>query len=405
MNDRGLRQAALLGAVLLLVLLPSNVPAGVVPLLQSEWGAGGFVVGWVVGAYQLGYAAAVLVVLPLTDRVAARTIVLGSVVLTLAASIAIPVFARDPVTAIALRVIAGAGLAGVYMPGVRIVAAGADPRRRGRAVGLYVSAFYLGSSLSLFLTGMLLGPLGWRGAALALGAATAGALVLTLAARIALERPAGRARLDPSVVREPRLGAAVAAYAGHTWELYAARAWLAAFLAVVLASRTGSALEASASGSRWAAGMLAVGVLGVPFGGLVSDRAGRAASAAVFALGSGVLSIVLGTLGAAPWPLIVVVGCLLGLLVSADSAIYSTLVTETVSADRLGSAQAIQASVGFLAASVSPAVAGLATDVGLGWPGVFAIAGAASILAAAIMAAQIPGRSTPFRRARSSASG
>ncbi len=387
------------------MLLPSNVPAGVVPLLQSEWGASGFVVGWVVGAYQLGYAAAVLVVVPLTDRVAARTVVLGSVVLTLAASIAMPVLARDPVTAIALRVIAGAGLAGVYMPGIRIVAAAADPRRRGRAVGLYVSAFYLGSSLSLLLTGVLLGPLGWRGAALALGAATAVAIVLTILAPIGAERSAGRARLDPSVVREPRLFAAVAAYAGHTWELYAARAWLAAFLAVVLASRTGSALEASASGSRWAAGMLAVGVLGVPFGGLVSDRAGRAASAAVFALGSGVLSVVLGTLAAAPWPAIVVVGCVLGLLVSADSAIYSTLVTEIVPAERLGSAQAIQASIGFLAASLAPAVAGLAMDAGLGWPGVFAIAGAASILAAAIMAAQIPGRSTPFRRARSSASG
>ncbi|MBU6423988.1 MAG: MFS transporter, partial [Chloroflexi bacterium] len=144
---------------------------------------------------------------------------------------------------------------------------------------------------------------------------------------------------------------------------------------------------------------------GVALGGIVSDRAGRAPSAAAFALASGVLSIVLGTLAAAPWPLVVAVGCVLGLLISADSAIYSTLVTETVPAGRLGSAQAIQASLGFLSASVAPAVAGLAMDVGLGWPGVFATAGAASILAAGVMAAQIPGRSTPFRRARSSASG
>ncbi|MDE3112306.1 MAG: MFS transporter [Chloroflexota bacterium] len=404
MKDGSLRQAALLGAVLLLVLLPSNVPAGVVPLLQQEWSTSAALMGAVVGAYQLGYAVAVLVVLPLTDRFSARRVVLASVVITLAASLAFALLARDPVTAIVLRVIAGAGLAGAYMPGVRIVAAAADPARRGRAVGLYVSAFYLGSSLSLLFTGILLGPVGWRGAALALASATALALVVTLATPIATARPAGRARLDPSVVREPRLLGAVVAYAGHTWELYAARGWLAAFFAVVLAARTGSPLEASAVGSQWAAGMLALGVLGVSLGGLVSDRAGRHASAAVFALASGVLSIVLGTLGAAPWPVVVAVGCLLGLLISADSAIYSTLVTETVPAERLGSAQAIQASIGFLAASAAPAAAGLATDVGLGWPGVFATAGAASILAAVVMAAQIPGRSRPFRRARSSAS-
>ncbi|MBU6423448.1 MAG: MFS transporter, partial [Chloroflexi bacterium] len=267
MNDRGLRQAALLGAVLLLVLLPSNVPAGIVPLLRSEWGASGFVVGWVVGAYQLGYAAAVLVVVPLTDRFAARSVVLGSVVVTLLASVAFPLLAQGPATAILLRVVAGAGLAGVYMPGVRIVAAAADPRRRGRAVGVYVSAFYLGSALSLLLVGVLLGPLGWRGAALVLGAASVLGLALTLVARIPLERASGRARLDPSVVREPRLAAAVAAYAGHTWELYAERAWLAAFLAVILASRAPSALEASAEGSRWAALMLALGVVGVALGG------------------------------------------------------------------------------------------------------------------------------------------
>src|SRR5438093_13364873 len=57
-----------LSATLALVLLPSQLPAAALPLLRTEWNASSAALGCVVSAYLLGYAAAVLVVLPLTDR-------------------------------------------------------------------------------------------------------------------------------------------------------------------------------------------------------------------------------------------------------------------------------------------------------------------------------------------------
>src|SRR5712691_7352277 len=170
-----------LSATLALVLLPSQLPAAALPLLRTEWNASSAELGWVVSANLLGYAAAVLVVLPLTDRVRPSRVIAIGALITALANLGFALTAHDVITASALRVISGFGLAGVYMPGVRLVAQSSDPARRGRAVGLYVAAFYLGGSLSFLATGLLLEPLGWRGAALILGAIALLALPLAVA--------------------------------------------------------------------------------------------------------------------------------------------------------------------------------------------------------------------------------
>jgi hypothetical protein len=60
---------------------------------------------------------------------------------------------------------------------------------------------------------------------------------------------------------------------------------------------------------------------------------------------------------------LIVIGSVYGILV-ADSVIYSAAVTEYGPAGELGSAQAAQAFIGFLASAVSPVAAGLVLDLG-----------------------------------------
>jgi MFS family permease len=372
-----------LSATLALVLLPSQLPAAALPLLRTEWSASSAELGWVVSAYLLGYAAAVLVVLPLTDRVRpSRVIAIGALVTALA-NLGFAFAAHDVITASALRVISGFGLAGVYMPGVRLVAQSSDPARRGRAVGLYVAAFYLGGSLSFLATGLLLGPFGWRGAALILGAIGFAALpIAAISSRGIAETTGERAHLDLRVLRNTPLLRTITAYVGHSWELFIVRAWLAAFLAAAFALRGLSPTDASATASQWAALILALGVPGVFIGGWLSDRVGRTRAALLYALGSGAISIGFGTLLFAPWPAIIAVGGIYGALVAADSAVYSTAVTELAPAARIGSAQALQAVAGFGIGSLGPVVAGVALDLGAGWVGPFVVAGVVGIATA-----------------------
>jgi MFS family permease len=368
--------ALALSATLALVLLPSQLPAAALPLMRTEWNASSAELGWVVSAYQLGYAIAVLIVLPLTDRFRpSRVIALGALV-TWLANMLLAVGAHDALTASLLRIVAGFGLAGVYMPGVRLVAESADAARRGRAVGLYVAAFYLGSSVSIFATGILLGPFGWRGAAVTLGILALVALPLAVLATRGMSAAMGeRARLDLAVLRNPPLVRSIAAYTGHSWELFTMRAWLPAFLAAAFALRGLSPTDAAATASQWAAIMLALGVPGVFLGGWLSDRLGRARAAMLATLLSGGLSLVFGFMGVGPWTLLVLVGCLYGLLVSADSAIYSTTITELAPPTRIGSAQAMQAFFGFSATILAPVAAGKALDLGWGWGFTFVLAG------------------------------
>jgi MFS family permease len=382
-----------LSATLALVLLPSQLPAAALPLMQAEWSASSAELGWVVSAYLLGYAVAVLVVLPLTDRLRPSRVIAAGALVTSLANLAFPLLANDVVTASLLRVVAGFGLAGVYMPGVRLVAQNASPERRGAAVGLYVAAFYLGSSLSFFATGLLLSPLAWRGAAAALGVVALVALPLAVvSAPDVAAAPGERAHLDLRVLRSAALVRTIAAYTGHSWELFVVRSWLAAFLAAAFALRGMTPTDASATASQWAAIMLALGVPGVFVGGWASDRIGRARSALVYALASGAISIGFGTLLNAPWPALVAIGALYGAIVAADSAVYSTAVTELAPPGRIGSAQAIQAVAGFGIGSLGPVVAGATLDLGAGWIGPFAVAGAFGIVTALPLIVGLRGR-------------
>lgn len=346
-----------------------------------EWGASNAALGWVIGAHLLGYSLAVLVVLPLTDRFGPRPIVMGGAAVAAVASLALPLLAHDVTVAVVTRLVAGAGLAGVYMPGVRIIASTVDARGRGAAVGAFVAAFYLGSALSFLYAGLVIGPgAGWREAALTSAAIACVAPILALPASWGVAAARARGVLDVSVVREGPLFRTIAAYSGHAWELFAVRGWLSAFLAAALVTQGASSLTATAEAGRWSALILGAGIPAVFLGAWVSDRFGRARTAIVVGFASGAIGLLYGALGGIPWPLLIAVGFVYSALIAADSAIYSTRVTELAPAARVGSAQALQAFSGFAMGAVGPVVAGFALDAGLGYMGAFAVAGAASII-------------------------
>ena len=146
----------LLTATLALTLLPSNVVPTAVPLLRQEWGTTDAELGGVFTAYRLGYLAAVLLILPLTDRFRASYVIGSCSALAALSFLLFPFVAHDSWSAAVLRFVDGLGLAGVYLPGVRVVTAAATPERRGLMVSIYVSAYYFGAALSLWTSGALL---------------------------------------------------------------------------------------------------------------------------------------------------------------------------------------------------------------------------------------------------------
>jgi MFS family permease len=146
-------------------------------------------------------------------------------------------------------------------------------------------------------------------------------------------------------------------------ELYAVRVWLPGLLAATLVAGGESTTEATVKAATVGGIALAAGSVGPIIGGVISDRFGRAqTAAAIFAL-SGACSWVIGWMVGFPWPLVVGIAVVYGWAISADSSIYSTAVTESAKAEDLGSTMALQAFLGFMGGVVGPILVGGVLDI------------------------------------------
>jgi MFS family permease len=313
--------------------------SAVIPQLRDDWGLSKNAAAWLTIAVQLGFVAGALVssLLNVADVIAPHVVVFaGSVGAALANLLLLT--AHGPAAAIPLRLATGFFLAGVYPPALKLMATWYR-RSRGTALGVLVGALTLGSSLPHLVNG--LGGLDWHAViAVTSGITVAGGL---LALTVVKEGPYPfpQATFDP---RQARLvfanrGVRLASlgYFGHMWELYAAWAWFLVFATDTLfASRTAAALTTFA--------VIGVGALGCVAGGLLSDRFGRAETTAAAMACSGACALVVGLL---PVWAAVIVALFWGFTVVADSAQFSTLVTEHADQAYVGTALALQLAVGF----------------------------------------------------------
>ena len=320
--------------------------------LSRQWHLSGTAVTWLTALVQLGFVAGALIsaTLGLADRFRPRTLMgwgAFGAALTTVALLGLP---HGGWGAFVLRALTGACLALVYPVAVQWVARW-FPRQRGLAVGILIGGLTIGSALPHLLVGM---PLlqNWQGVM----AGSAG-LALVSWALVLWVVPEHPGPFHPPAFRWNRVGAVLRdqpvmwanlGYWGHMWELYAMWTWLAAFFLASWASHwRGQILIGVVGGASFAAIGLA-GLAGALAGGWAADRWGRT-RATIGAMGvSGAMALMIGlTYRQAPW-LTMLVALVWGFSVIADSAQFSTAVTE-LSPDALqGSALTLQMAVGFL---------------------------------------------------------
>jgi MFS family permease len=313
--------------------------SAVIPQLREDWSLSRNGAAWLTIAVQLGFVAGALAtsLLNLADVVRPHLVILGGSTGAAGAN-ALLLVAHGPGAAIPLRVATGFFLAGVYPPALKLMATWYR-RGRGTALGILVGALTLGSSLPHLVNG--LGGLDWHTVIAVTSALTVAGGILALLSVPEGPYPFPQAAFDPHQVRfvftSRGVRLASLGYFGHMWELYAMWAWFAVFATDRLfASHTAAALVTFA--------VIGVGALGCIAGGIAGDRLGRPEATAALMGCSGACAVVIGLLPA--W-LAVVLALVWGFTVVADSAQFSTLVTEHADQAYVGTALALQLATGF----------------------------------------------------------
>jgi len=343
---------ALVAAAMIASMGPWFAASASAAAIARELGLSVTQAAWLTMMVQLGFVAGTLAIAATGAADAFRAHrLMASGGLVAALSTAGLAYAASPVMLLALRFAAGAGMAAIYPPGMKLAASWFRDRR-GLALGIIVGALAIGKAVPYLLASM---PGDWRSQAWMLAAGTgAGTLLIAAFAR---EGPyvAGAARLDPRAIRdvvaqrETRL--ATLGYLGHMWELYAMWTWFGAFAAAGFAAsgHAGAARAGSLAGFI----AIAAGAAGAVAAGHWADRYGRVRIASASLMVSGACCVAAGLFfGAPPWA-VYLLAMVWGFSVVSDSAQFSALVTEHSPRAHVGTALTLQTCLGFLLTTIS----------------------------------------------------
>ena len=371
------------------------------PVFTAEWGISATQGGWLGGVYFLGYITAVPVLVSLTDRYDARRIYLLAASLSGLALAAFALLARGLAPALLCWLVAGFGLAGTYMPGLRALTDRLPVQHQSRGTAFYTASFGTGAGLSYLLLEGLGRMLPWPLLfALAAAAVFAAVLLIALGLPPKLPQAAGSGQDGgwSRVLQDKRILAFCGAYCGHNWELFGFRSWLVAYLSwsqqhsgnwltsapgIVAALATFLAVPASILGNegahRWGRKVWLGRVMSL---------------SALLGLGMALVGDV-GSHGL--WAMVVLLAY--AATMNLDSAAMTAgLLTETPP-ERRGKALALYACIGFAGGFVGPVAFGMALDAfgrdsRLGWSAGF-VTLALGIGLARLSVARIPRDARP----------
>jgi MFS family permease len=368
----------------------STYPA-LLPELQSAWGLSNSQAGIIGSFFFAGYIATVSSWTALTDRIDGRWVYAAGSAVALVGCAGFGLGAQGFLSACAYQVLMGAGIAGTYMPGLRLLSDVTHGRSQSRFVAFYTSFFGIGAALSFALAGWIAPLAGWRMAFVycAAGSVVSGLMVFF---SLAPKTPTGSTHsiLFPlaawrTVLSNRPAAGYIFGYCVHCLELFGSRGWMVAFLAF-------SAGAGAAGASPWAPAAIAafVNLCAVPasiLGNEMALRIGRRRWILIVMASSSLAGIALAFSAPLHWALVMALLVFYSMLVMAESATLTAGLVATAPAELRGAAMGLYSLIGFGGGMLGPAVFGAALDLAGGqgsiaaWACGYAAIGAGCLLA------------------------
>ena len=340
--------------------------------LQEEWGLSNLQSGLIASAFFFGYMLAVPVATALTDRVDARKVYLVGGLSAVLGLLGMATLAHNFWTALIFMAINGAGLAGTYMPGLKILSDRIKSGELTRHIAFYTAFFGIGTGFSYLCSGWILNALGWHYVfgLIALGPLAAFFIVLCFIPPLEHEKWNGPLQIRfrdlfpvdkwKLVLQNKKASGFIFGYTAHTIELFASRSWIVAFFAFCAASSGESFFLAITT----LAGI--INFFGVPasiLGNEIALRIGRQRWVCIVMLTSAVLGIALASSTGQAWWLIIVLAVAHAIFIMADSATLTAGLVISAQENIKGAAMGLHSLMGFGGGLLGPAIFGFVLDV------------------------------------------
>ena len=131
------------------------------PTLGAEFGMNAISLSWVATAYLLSSAVFLVPFGKIADIYGRKKVFLYGITIFSLASLAMTMVPSAEML-ITIRVVQGLGSAMIFGTGVAMITSVYPPGERGKALGIYITAVYIGLSTGPFLGGIMTQHLGWR---------------------------------------------------------------------------------------------------------------------------------------------------------------------------------------------------------------------------------------------------
>lgn len=366
--------------------------AAVVPQLREQWQISDVAAAWLTITVQLGFVAGALIAVfgRLADRFSSRELIVVSAAGAAIANLGL-IWVSSVGYAIALRLVTGIFMAGIYPPVLKLVATW-SLRNRGLAFGAVIGSLTIGSALPHLINAS--GSISWHWViamtSLATAAGGVGILALTRIGPHPFPQPDFRSKRLGAALLNKTFVLVTAGYLGHMWELYAAWSWML----VLVRERMGDAALHSNLASLLTFIIMFAGAPACVAAGYIADRFGRVATAGWFMALSGLSAALIGLTFAAPFWVFLLVGIVWGATIIGDSGQFSALVAERGDRELVGTALTVQLGLGFALTSVTIwLVPVVARHIGWQWASLCLVPGPLVGILAMAMLARVTDRS------------
>ncbi len=346
--------------------------AVVLTTLQDEWHLTNLQSGLIASAFFFGYMLMVPLATALTDRLDAKKVYLVGGILATCGLLGMGFLAYNFWTALIFMALNGAGLAGTYMPGLKILSDRIKTGELTRHIAFYTAFFGIGTGFSYLCSGWILNALGWRFVfgIIALGPFSAFLIVLLLIPALAHEKwhgpiqirlrdifPVDKWRL---VLQDKIASGFIFGYTAHSIELFASRSWIVAFFGFCAAVSGESFLLTATT----LAGV--INFFGVPssiLGNEIALKIGRQRWICFVMLSSAVCGVTLALSTGQSWWLIIALAVGHTIFIMADSATLTAGLVVSAQENIKGAAMGLHSLMGFGGGLLGPAIFGFVLDL------------------------------------------